>query len=205
MMGVWSTRPAVAAAAAVAVIALAGCQGASITDVTLPGGATSSNVFGTKPTNTYVVMFNDALDLVPQSSVQMNDVNVGDVRSITLDDGQAKVTIRVLKSVTVPANVEGVLSQTSLLGEKFVNLVVPGGDAAVGQLAPGSVIATDKTSDELQVEDVFGALSELLNGGGIQQLQSISTDLSQLLTHRETSLRDLLSQLTTLTTSLDSR
>ena len=150
-------------------------------------------------------MFADALDLVPQASVRVNDVSVGEVSAISLDHGQAKVDIKVLKSVNVPTNVSGIISQSSLLGEKYVNLEIPGGNASIGTLKPGSTIPADKTSDELQAEDVFGALSELLNGGGIQQIQTISIELSKALTGRESNLRDLLSQFTILATSLDAR
>ena len=189
-------------AVSVAVLAT-GCD-ASINQVTLPGGATDKDGFVSQPTNAFTVNFADALDLVPQSSVKMNDVNIGEVSGIKLVDGMAQVKIKVLKTVNVPANADAILSQTSLLGEKFVNLTVPDGAPAVGTLPVDSTIPVDKTSDEVQAEDVFGALSELLNGGGIQQLQSISVELTQALSGRENNVRDLLSQFTVLATSLDS-
>jgi phospholipid/cholesterol/gamma-HCH transport system substrate-binding protein len=51
---------------------------------------------------------------------------------------------------------------------------------------------------------VFGALSALLNGGGVEQLQTITQELSATLTGRETSVRDLLHQLDTFVGGLDS-
>lgn len=179
-----------------------GCN-ASISNVTLPGGATDKDGFISKPTNDYTVNFTDALDLVPQASVKMNDVSIGEISGVKLVNGLAQVKIKVLKSVNVPANANAILSQTSLLGEKFVNLTIPNGAAVKGTMVVNSTIPTDKTSDEVQAEDVFGALSELLNGGGIQQLQTISLELTQALSGREGNVRDLLSQFTVLATSLD--
>jgi len=197
--------------AAGAALLVSGCS-ASIKDVTLPGGAVSDKVFLSKPTRTYTVMFRDALDLVRQSSVHVNDVSVGDVQEVTLKDGQARVRVRVLESVAVPANVTGALRQTSLLGEKFVSLELPPGatpargpDGTVLRLADQAVIPASQTFEELQLEDVFGALSALLNGGGVDQLQTISVELSKALTGREPQLRGLLKELTTFASTLDDR
>ena len=65
------------------------------------------------------------LDLVPQSAVKVNDVAVGKVTSIALDGWHAKVTIEVNDSVNLPANARAEVKQTSLLGEKYVNLMQP--------------------------------------------------------------------------------
>jgi phospholipid/cholesterol/gamma-HCH transport system substrate-binding protein len=185
-------------AAALCVTVLSACEFTGLENVTLPGGKA-----GRGPANVYVVYFDDALDLVPQSGVHQNDVNVGTVKSIELDKGLAKVTVRVLKSVEVPGNAVGVLRQTALLGEKYVSLEVPPGRPPVGILPDGAVIEASRTSEEAQLEDVFGALSALLNGGGIEQLQTISVELAAALQGRESKVRDLLSQLNTLTGSLD--
>jgi phospholipid/cholesterol/gamma-HCH transport system substrate-binding protein len=197
-------RPLAAALATalVAVVALAGCRAPSIANVTLPGGKAASG-----PARHVTVYLADALDLVPQSAVHVNDVTVGTVEKVSLDQAtqQAKVQLRLLRSVQVPANVTAVLRQTSLLGEKFISLEVPSGAQPSGTLADGAVLAVDKTSEEQQLEDVFGALSALLNGGGVAQLQTIAVELSRLLAGRESTVRDLLTQFTTLTTNLDQR
>ena len=48
---------------------------------------------------------------------------------------------------------------------------------AVGQLRNGDTIDVSRTTDGVEVEQVFGALSLLLNGGGISQLHDISREL----------------------------
>ena len=44
------------------------------------------------------------LDLVPKSTVKVNDVSVGQVTDVDLDDGHAVVTMAVRKDVELPAN-----------------------------------------------------------------------------------------------------
>jgi phospholipid/cholesterol/gamma-HCH transport system substrate-binding protein len=62
-------------AAAIAVLVCAtGCNFTGISDLSLPGGA----AFGS-PTYQVNAVFDNVLDLVPQSAVRVNDVAVGSV------------------------------------------------------------------------------------------------------------------------------
>ena len=86
----------------------------------LPGGPD----VGDNPM-TIKVEFADVLDLVPQSTVKVNDVSVGKVTAIDLEGYQALVTLEVRRDVELPDNAVAELRQTSLLGEKFVELSAP--------------------------------------------------------------------------------
>ena len=121
------------AALALPLAALTGCQGAY--DLPLPGGAAMGG-------NGYQVtaQFADVMDLVPQSAVKVDDVTVGKVERITVDGWTARVTVRVKDSVTLPANATAELRQTSLLGEKYVELAPPTDVAPQGRLTDGAVI-----------------------------------------------------------------
>ncbi|MGK4579460.1 MCE family protein [Kitasatospora sp. HPMI-4] len=198
-------RPAVATAAALVLgAALTGCStgfSAGIQDLPLPGGAG----LGSHP---YEVKahFADVLSLVPQASVKVNDVAVGRVTGIALspDDWSAVVTMRINGSVRLPADAYAQLEQSSLLGEKYIQLSAPpSGQAAQGRLANGAVIPLERTNRNAEVEEVFGALSMLLNGGGVQQLHTINVELNKALTGNEPQLRSMLGQLDTLTRTLD--
>ena len=99
-------------------LALSGC---SVYDVPLPGGAdTGDNPMKVK------VMFRDVLDLVPQSTVKVNDVTVGKVKTIKLKGYVAEVDHRDAQGRR-PAGQRHApqIRQTSLLGEKFVSLAPP--------------------------------------------------------------------------------
>ena len=191
-------RAVLAVAAAATALTLGGCQGAY--DVALPGGVASrGDIYRV------TVQFADVLDLVPQSSVKVGDVTVGSVERIRLDGWTARVTVRLKDSVQLPDNATAELKQTSLLGEKYVSLAAPTDAAPVGRLADGDVIPLSRSGRNPEVEEVLGAMSLLLNGGGVAQLKIIETELNTALTGNESSVRDLLTRLDTLVGSLDSQ
>ncbi len=184
------------ATAAAAAILLTGCQG--LYDVQLPGGAaTGDDVYRV------VVEFRDVLDLVPQSAVKVNDVTVGAVEDIWLDGWTARVRLRLEDKVKLPDNAVAELRQTSLLGEKFVSLEVPTDAAPTGRLGDKDVIPLARSGRNPEVEEVFSALSLLLNGGGVAQLRTINHELSQVMQGREGDIKSVIDQLDTFIGGLD--
>jgi phospholipid/cholesterol/gamma-HCH transport system substrate-binding protein len=177
-----------------------GCGFGGLYDVTLPGGAD----VGDHPFHV-TADFADVLDLVPQSAVKVDDVAVGRVESISLaDDGRtAQVTVLVNGAVRLPANAVARLRQTSVLGEKFVELAAPDDLAPDGRLAEGARIPIERTNRNPQIEEVFGALSMLLNGGGLGQLQQITKELNLALGGNEEQIRGFLSGVDTFVSALD--
>jgi phospholipid/cholesterol/gamma-HCH transport system substrate-binding protein len=195
--------PALAAVVLAVGVVASGCDlGQGLYTVPLPGGAD----LGDHP-YTITALFADALNLVPQSAVKVNNVPVGEVTEVALANGgrAALVTMRVNGSVQLPANATATLSQTSLLGEKFVALAPPANLPPVGQLAPGGQIALGATANGVQVEDVLGALSALLNGGGVGQLHDIAGELNSFAHGNETNIRAFLTSATQVTTALNAR
>ncbi len=175
---------------------LAGCGSASgIYSIPLPGGAN----LGSHPYRV-TAQFADAGDLVPQSAVMVNHVAVGRVTRIFLPMGSwtANVTMAVNGNVRLPANAIAEISQSSLLGEQYVALATPPGITPAGRLAGGAVIPVARTTSNATVEQVLGALSLLLNGGGVDQLHTITTQLNAALSGNESQVRSLLAQLRTL-------
>ncbi|MGH3686913.1 MAG: MCE family protein [Pseudonocardiaceae bacterium] len=111
----------------------------------------------------------------------------------------------VPRTVELPANVVARVRTTSLLGEKFVDLAAPTAEPPQGTLADGDRIPLARTSRATDVEEVLGALSLLLNGGGIDQIRTIATELNAGLAGHEPQLRALLADLNTLVSVLDAR
>ncbi|NUT51526.1 MAG: MCE family protein [Saccharothrix sp.] len=182
------------------VLALTGCSALpSAYDLPLPGGAD----LGDRPYRV-TVEFDDVLDLVPHAGVKVDDVAVGKVEDITLsEDGYtALVRIAVRGDVLLPANADARLRQSSLLGEKYVELAAPP-ERSASPLVDGAVIPVSRTNRNPEVEEVFGALSMLLNGGGIAQVQDISRELTAALSGNEAAVRSLLSTVDTLVGTLD--
>jgi phospholipid/cholesterol/gamma-HCH transport system substrate-binding protein len=191
------------AAAGVAVVALAGCGFKGAYSLPLPGGSGNGAVYHV------TAVFEDVQDLVPMSAVRVNDVAVGDVTAIdTVVDKanntiKAKVRMRIKKSVHLPANAVATLEQTTLLGEKYIALGAPPTSAPEGTLADGATIDDNATSNLPDVEELFGVLSAVLNGGDIQDLQTINIEISKALGGREQSIRSALTQIDKFVGDLD--
>ncbi|HEX2027169.1 MAG TPA: MCE family protein [Nitriliruptorales bacterium] len=101
--------------------------------------------------------FSDVIDLVERAPVFTADVRIGTVTGIELTDrNRARVTMEVRGHNGLPSDVEAVLKQTSLLGERMVELV-PQGDS--GRLSAGVIEDTDVQTD---LEDVVRTGNDLL-------------------------------------------
>jgi phospholipid/cholesterol/gamma-HCH transport system substrate-binding protein len=193
-------RMRVAAVAAAAGLLLAGCGFNGLYSAPLPGGAN----LGGHP-YTITVEFANVLDLVPQSSVKVNDVAVGRVESIKLQDWNALVKLQVNGNVHLPANAHAELLQTSLLGEKYVQLEQPPANPMgnLRDVKSTPTIPIERTGRNPELEEVLGALSLLLSGGGLPQIRTITHELNDALSGRSAVARDLIDRLNTFVGGLD--
>src|SRR4051812_5143723 len=134
------TRGKAAAAIAVTALLTSGCGFHGIYSLPLPGGKGTGG-----PKYRVTVLLADALDLVPRSSVKVNGASVGRDTSIRLQDRHAVVVCEIQRKVHLPANAIARIEQTSLLGEKFVEIEPPHTVKPQGQLTDGSVIPLART------------------------------------------------------------
>lgn len=196
------TRLRLLGALAAGALLLSSCGFKGLYSAPLPGGAD----LGSHP-YTVTGYFADVLDLVPQSSVKVNDIAEGKVSAIALADCTlpgnptkqwcAKVTMKVNAEVNIPANSHAEIEQTSLLGEKYVALIPPAAaDASTARLGNGAQIKFQDTQSAAEVEQVLGALSLLLNNGGLTQIQTIAGELNRAVgtPERQQALRNLVSK-----------
>jgi phospholipid/cholesterol/gamma-HCH transport system substrate-binding protein len=201
----------IAALVAIGALTLSGCGFKGLYSAPLPGGADT----GDHP-YTLTAYFANVLDLVPQSAVKVNDVARGKVTAISLtrcnDAGKshwcAKVKMSVNGSVDdLPSNSHAEVQQTSLLGEKYVQLIKPARNPSSTMLHNGSKIAFIDTTSAPEAEQVLGALSLLLNNGGLTQIQNIAKELNKALgtPERRQAVRSLITDLTTFTGTLDNQ
>lgn len=154
-------------------VVLTGCGYEGASSLPLPGA------IGGKDTYPVTIFFDDATNLVAKETCRSNDTVIGSVESVTLDpDLKAKVVCRIKNSVALPANAVATLSETSLLGERFVALDPPVGQDPAGRLAPGTVLPVSKGKADPNVEMVFGALSQVLNGGSLGSIETITRELN---------------------------
>ncbi|WP_326595732.1 MCE family protein [Streptomyces sp. NBC_01803] len=195
-IGVGAAGLAVAVVFAVSTVNLSELP--TVADLPLPGGAD----LGDHPYEV-TAEFEDVLSLVPHSTVKVNDVAVGRVTEIEItDDGwHALVTMEINGDIELPANAFAAVEQASLLGEKFVQLSSP--EEPEGSLDNGAVIPVTQTNRNAEVEEVFGALSLVLNGGGVDQIRTISEELNNALEGNEAEARSVLDQLDVFVGDLD--
>ncbi|GAA3951722.1 MCE family protein [Gordonia caeni] len=157
------------------IVGASGC-GLNVQEMPLPGGVS----LGDNPRE-YKIEFENILDLVPQSVVKMDGIPVGRVTKIEVpgDSWNALVHVKVQNTVNLSDQANAAVQQTNLLGEKFVALSEPEdsqGDPRQNSSVP---IPTSRTKTTTDIEELLGALSLLLNGGGINQLEPIITALNE--------------------------
>ncbi len=190
-------RTRFAALAGAGALLLSGCE-FSVYSLPLPGGAD----LGDNPYSV-TVEFRDVLDLVPQSAVKVDDVSVGRVDDVELEGYTAKVTLLVRGDVELPDNAIAGIRQTSLLGEKFVDLAPPESNPSPNPLGEGDTIGLEDSGRNPEVEEVLGALSLFLNGGGVGQLKIVTEELNKALDGREGEVKSTLRRFATLMEGLD--
>ncbi len=191
-------RTAVVAVGLAVALGLSGCQWDGLNSLPMPGTE------GTGPGSYQVrIQMPNVTTLTRNSPVRVHDVTVGTVSKIEVEDWHALVTVTLNPDVRLPANAVAKIGQTSLLGSNHVELSAPTDQSPEGQLKAGDVIPLPRAGAYPTTEQVLSSLSVVLNGGGVAQLETITRELNSALTGREDAIRDLLPQLTELTTNLD--
>ncbi|MGO4257269.1 MCE family protein [Marmoricola sp. RAF53] len=180
------------------VLAVSSCKFDGAYDLPLPGGKAVSKGDAIEIT----AEFTDALNVVPRTAVMVDDVPVGQVSEVERTGWNAKITMLVRKDLDLPANTTADIRQTSLLGEKYVALLAPA-TGATGRLADGDDIPLERTGRNPEVEEVLGALSFVLSGGGVEQLRTISVEINKMLDGRTEDARGALANIRNLVGSLD--
>ncbi len=137
----------------------------------------------------------DVDNLDRNSRVRVGDVTVGTVTKIERKDWHAVVTMTIDGDVELPANATATMGQTSLLGSKHIELAAPTAVPPEGRLKDGSVIPLSAGATYPSTEQTLAAVSLILNGGGIGQIQELTDVLSSAFAGREAELRSLIQQL----------
>jgi phospholipid/cholesterol/gamma-HCH transport system substrate-binding protein len=178
--------------AATALIGLQGCGWRGVNSIELPGtqggGPGSYTVHAQLP---------DVENLQQNSRVRVGDVTVGHVTNIERQGWHALLTMTIDGDVQLPANATATIGMTSLLGSLHVELAPPTAIPPEGTLAPGATIPLESSGAYPSTEQTLAAVSMLLNGGGIGQIQDITQAFSTAFAGREDDLKSLITQLDT--------
>jgi phospholipid/cholesterol/gamma-HCH transport system substrate-binding protein len=190
-------RPVAAAVAAcVAVGTLAGCGGLQLERLPAP-----KNVSG--PTYRITANFRDVQNLSIGAQVKLQGVVVGEVESIKSRDYQAVIGMDIEKKFPLARTATFQIRFTTPLGEDYIAVTSTAGPGAP-VLSNGATVPASQTGDAPGIEDTFAALSLLLNGGGLDKLHTIVSELDTAFKGHTSDARDALQQLDKVLTNFDS-
>lgn len=188
-------RPALLIAAALVVL-LSGCRFDGIDSMTLPGGKGTGDD-GIKLT----VELPDVGTLTTNAQVRVDDVTVGTVTDVRAEQWHAVAELSLEPDVDLPANAVAKVGINTLLGAAFVELVPPA--KPEGALRSGDRIPLERGRAYPSTEQVLSAASLALNGGGLEQLSTITTELNRVLGGNDRAVADLLPRLESFVGALD--
>ena len=193
----WSRIARRAMALVMAALVLSSCGWQGIANVPLPGGPGTG-----RDKMTIYVQMPDTLALNVNSRVRVADVYVGRVREIALKNWVATLTLDLQPGVKLPVNTLAKIGQTSLLGSQHVQLDAPP-EPSPQLLKSGDTIPLKNSSAFPSTEQVLASIATVLHGGGIQNLDTIQTEINNLLTGRADQIREFLNRLDTFTDELN--
>jgi phospholipid/cholesterol/gamma-HCH transport system substrate-binding protein len=169
---------------------LSGCGWQGVNSLPLPGteggGPGSYHVQAQLPNVT---------NIEPNSRVRVGDVTVGTVTKVERQGWHALVSMTINADVNLPANATAKVGQTSLLGALHIELAAPADVSPEGRLHDGSVIPLARAGAYPTTEQTLSVASLLLNGGGLGQIQDITTAFSTAFAGRQKDLRTLIQRL----------
>ncbi|HXW34913.1 MAG TPA: MlaD family protein [Acidimicrobiales bacterium] len=187
--------PAVVVCATAAIFALGGC-GLSLQALPKISGLSGA----TYPLR---AVFANVLNLPDNAQVRIGPEVVGQVGTIATQDFKADLTLQIKDSVKLPVGTTAEIRFDNPLGDEYVLLQEPPvlsasvGSPVIRFLHPGSVIPESDTNTAPSVEDTFAALSLFLNGGGLNQLQTIIHELNNTFNGNQPQIRSFLNTIDT--------
>lgn len=119
----------------------------------------------------------------PGAEVRYGQAVVGRVTSVATDGVDALVTARLDTTIPIPADVFAELRLPTALGTPFVALT-PGQDTGAAVLDGEVELGRDRTGVGPDLESALGSVGLLLNGSGIEQLDTVMDELTVALAGR---------------------
>ncbi|WP_241997293.1 MlaD family protein [Rhodococcus sp. SMB37] len=195
-----SIRRGVGAACVMAAVSSTAACSVGLEQLPLPAPGLSGDSY------TLTATFENALNLPTKAKVKLDGVDVGEVESMAVEGYQAIVTMRVAEGVVVPAGSGAELRSATPLGDVFVALQAPEGEAVTGPpLGDGDAIPIADTSAAATIEELLSTASVLVNGGAVRNLTKIVNGLGHAVDGRGANIESLLDESARLVMQLGAR
>jgi phospholipid/cholesterol/gamma-HCH transport system substrate-binding protein len=188
-------RRSIPALAVTGLAVLVASCGVGLQQLPMPGGVSG-------PSYPLHAKFTDVLNLPVGAKVREGVATIGQVTAITTRHFVADVTMAIAASVRLPVGTTAQIRFESPLGDDFVQLTPPVTTTTRAMLARGSTLPESATTTAPSIEDTLAALAAVLNGSGLQQVETIVSQLDDALNGNTGTVRALIGELTTLTGSL---
>ncbi len=179
---------------------LTGCGFQGVQNMRLPGGVGNGS-----DAVKLTVELPDVGTLTPNGEVKVGDVAVGTINKIEVEDWHAVAKISVDPKTRLPENAVARVGVNSLLGASYLELAAPTDEPARGVLRTGDTIPLAHGEAYPATEQVLSAASVVLNGGGLEQLGTITTELNKAFSGNDLAVRDLLPRLNSFVSALDAQ
>lgn len=189
----------------VAALCLSGCSFKGIDSLALPGGKGTG-----EDAIKVTVELPDVGTLTANAQVKVDDIAVGTVTEVRVEDWHAVAELSLEPDVELPADAVAKVGINTLLGSAYVELAPPAGGGQAGEspqdaLRSGDRITLDRGHAYPSTEQVLSAASLALNGGGLEQLATITTELNEVLGGNDRAVAGLLPRLDSFVGALDAQ
>ncbi|MET9489787.1 MCE family protein [Nocardia sp. NPDC006630] len=184
--------------AAVALGSMTGC-GLTVENLPLPRPGVGSDGY------TIHAIFGNALNLPASAHVKIGGSDVGEVTAISTRNFLADVRMSIRGDVRLPVNATAELRQATPLGDVFVAITLPPRAPDQQLLHPGDTIGQQNTSAGASVEDLLLSVATLVNGGALNRIANVATELNSMVAGRGPVLSHLITEMTAVTTALNQR
>ncbi|BCK57342.1 MlaD family protein [Nocardia wallacei] len=170
------------AASAALIVAVSACGACAFdpAELPLPGAGVAGPSYHVR------IEFTDVLNLPARAKVIANGAQVGVATNIALAQpdrgpgGHVIVDAEIDDDVQLPTTTTAVLRQNTLLGDIHIALTTPP-DGFGRLLHDGDTIPVGQTRPAVRVEDTLAGVATFVQGGAIDHLQDLITDLNGVL------------------------
>ena len=181
-----------------ALLVTGGCGFNGIQNMHLPGGVgDGSNAIK------LTVDLPDAGGLVANNQVKVGDVAVGTIDALTTQGWHAIASISIEPSLDLPANSIARVGTDSLLGSSYLELDPPTAVQPQGRLRSEMTIPLSSSHAYPSTEAVLSAASVVLNGGGVEQVGTITREFNEAINGNGQALQHLLPRVNSFITALN--